>query len=454
MKDDIIEFDILVNNPTGGMINNVVVTDTIPANLLYYSSSVIPTTLTATTITFVFPALGPGLVNIHVEFTLDPNYDFNNVPLITTNVASVTCTQFPTPKIDDADVRINETAFLFVKTARKTKYKPNEIVSFDIEIANLGTTPFNNVSIVDKIPVELIFDSISPETGNLVNDEYRIWIGDLLPGESRIYTLYFKINKDFVRQGVNDGLSFFDVTNNATATRQGFEDAYTKATVRVLLPKLAVSKTAKKFEMTPQETVTFTIYAKNVSEVETTNTVLYDIFPEELVYKSAMPAGIAKHGKIVYDLGTFMPGEVQKFDITFSVKNLDTWPEKGMMIINTAILSCDELDNVVDHATLLISPRRTSDPLQLVCKWINLDIKTGIVANGDLKLELNAVGGTSPYEFFVDWGDGQKSMAVSTGESEIVKMDHKYQAGEFDIVIKCIDRGTRTKFLRRKIKVE
>lgn len=453
MKDDIIEFDILVNNPTGGMINNVVVTDNIPPNLLYYASSIAPTTLTATTITFVFPALGSGLLNIHLEFTLDPNYQFNNVPLVTTNTATVVCTQFPQPKTDTADVRINETAFLFVKNAGKQKYKPNEIVSFDIEIENLGTTPFYDVSIVDFIPVELIFDSISPEVGSLVNDEFRIWIGDLLPGETRLYTLYFKINKDFVRAGVNNGLSYFDVTNNATATRRGFDDSYTKDTIRILLPKLAVSKTARKFQLTPQDTVTFTIYAKNVSEVETTNTVLYDIFPEELVYSSAMPAGIVKHGKIVYDLGTFMPGEVQKFDITFSIKQLENWPENGMMVINTAILTCDELDNVIDHATLLISPKRTSDPLQLVCKWINLDIKTGIVANGDLQLELNAVGGTSPYEFFVDWGDGQKSMAVSTGESEIVKMAHKYETGEYDIVIKCVDRGTRTKFLRRKIKV-
>ena len=454
MKDDIIEFDILVNNPTGGMVNSVVITDTIPANLIYYASSVVPTTITATTITFVYPNLGPGLLNIHLAFTLDPNYQFNNVPLVTTNTASVTCAQFPVPKTDSASVRINETAFLFVKTAGKSKYKPNEIVSFDLEIENLGTTPFYGVSIVDQIPVELIFDSISPEVGTLVNDEYRIWIGDLLPGESRFYTLYFKINKDFVRQGVNDGLSFFDVTNNATAMRDGYEDSYSKDTIRVILPKLAVSKTARKFQMTPQETVTFTIYAKNVSEVETTNTVLYDIFPEELIYNSALPTGVVKPGKIVYDLGTFMPGEVQKFDITFSVKNLETWPDNGIAVINTAILTCDELDNVIDHAMLLISPKRTSDPLQLVCKWINLDVKTGIVENGDLKLELNAVGGTSPYEFYIDWGDGQKSMDVSTGESEIVKMDHKYEKGEYDIVIKCIDRGTRTKFLRRKIKVE
>jgi uncharacterized repeat protein (TIGR01451 family) len=455
MNGDVIGFDIMVNNPTLGNITNVIITDTIPANLLYSGASIVPTTVTPTTLTFDIGTMPPtSTFTIHIDFTVDPSYVFNNLPMITTNSATFVCQQFPEPITDIEEVRINETAFLFVKSVNKNEFKPNEIVRFTLEIENLGTTPFTGVELVDHIPSELIFDSIVPEVGIIIGSEYRIWVGDLLPGEERIFDLYFKINKDSVKNGVKNGLTYIEVINNATAIRKGFEDAYAKASFRILLPKLSLIKTAKKFQMTPNDTVTFTIVAKNVSKVETTNTILYDIFPQELVYSNAIPAGNVKPGKIVYELGTMLPGQTEKFDITFSIKHFDTWPDNGLVVINTAILTCSELDNYIDHAMLLISPRRTTDPLQLVCKWGNLDVKTGILNGNDLNLELNAVGGTSPYDYFVDWGDGTSSMATSRPEKEVVNMDHTYNSGEFEIVIRCLDRGTRTKILKRKITVK
>jgi uncharacterized repeat protein (TIGR01451 family) len=432
------------------------VTDAIPANLVFKSASIVPTTITPTQLTFNMGNMpANSSFTIRVVFTLDPAYQFYNIPLTVTNTATFTCNQFP-PRSDSAMTRIHETAMLFVKTANKLKYKPSEKVVYTIEVENLGTTPYYNVVVEDPIPADLILESVSPDVGVVIDGTWSYYIGDLNPGDRHVFTLTLGISKDSVRNAVRNDLSSFNIINTATLRADGYEPFTSRAIITILLPKVSVQKFCKKFRMTPEETVTFTIVAKNVSEVEVTNTVLYDIFPHELIYSSAQPAGVAKPGKIVYDLGTFNPGETQRFDITFSVKHLEVWPETGIQVINTAILTCSELDDEIDHAMLVISPRKVTDPLQLVCKWINLDARTNILSGSELKLELNAVGGTSPYDYTIDWGDGTpKTLRTSMPESEIVKADHTYgSAGEYLVTIKCVDRGARTKILERRITVK
>ncbi len=455
LRPDDIGFDIVVNNPTAGVINNVVVTDTIPANLVYKNSTIIPTTVTATTITYNFGNLAANSsISFHINFTVNPSYVFNYLPLNVTNSVTVTSTQY-TPKTTSASTRIDEVGMTFTKTANKYSYKFSEKVIYTISVKNTGTLPYTGVAISDPLPADLVFESISPSAGTLVNNVYNIYIGTLNPGVTNTYTFTFSINKSSIKNNERNGLTSFTIGNTATLTRDNYEKMVSQAVIKVLLPKLAVVKTASKYSMTPEETVTFTIVAKNISEVETTNTYLYDVFPNELVYDSSLPTGVAKLGKIAYELGTFNPGESQTYTITFKVKHQETWPDNGIVIINSAILSCTELDDVVDTAMVAIAPRRVAGPLDLVCKWGNLDAKSNILDGNDLALELYATGGGSPYDFTVDWGDGSpKSLKTSVPESDIVRVEHTYASGEYTVTIKCVDKGARTKIVTRKITIK
>lgn len=455
LRTEDIGFDIFVNNPTGGVINNVVVTDTIPANLVYKNSTIVPTTVTATTITYNFGNLAANsTISFHINFTVNPGYNFNNIPLNVTNVAVVTSTQF-TPRTGTASARIDEIGMSFTKTSDKLKYKPNDKVIYTITVTNLGTLPYTNVSIDDPIPTDLSFVSISPTAGNIVDNVYKIFIGTLNPGATLTYTFTYTIKNSSIKNGERNGLTSFSVLNTATLKMDNYENMIAQARITILIPKLSVTKLASKYSMTPEDTITFTLIAKNISEVETTNTTLTDVFPNELVYVSSEPTGVSKLGKLEYDLGTFNPGETQTYTITFSVKHQETWPDNGIVIINSAILSCTELDDVIDTAMIAISPRRVAGPLDLVCKWGNLDAKTNILNGKDLALELYATGGGSPYDFSIDWGDGSpKSLKTSVPESDTVKADHTFTAGEYTVTIKCVDRGARTKIVTRKITIK
>lgn len=455
LRTEDIGFDIFVNNPTGGIVNNVVVTDTIPANLVYKNSNYIPTSTTPTTVIYNFGNLPAfSSISIHINFTVNTSYVFNSIPLNVTNVAVVTSTQY-TPKTGTASARIDEVGMSFTKTADKQKYKPNDKLIYTVTVRNLGTLPYTNVSIDDPIPSDLTFASISPSAGNIVDNVYKIVIGTLNPGVTLTYTFTYSINKASIKNGERNGLTSFSVLNTATLKMDNYSNMIAQARITVLLPKLSVTKLTSKYWMTPDDTVTFTIIAKNISEVETTNTYLYDVFPNELVYGSSLPTGSAKLGKIEYDLGTFNPGETRTYTITFSVKHQETWPDNGIVIINSAILSCTELDNVIDNAMVSISPKRSAGPLDLVCKWGNLDSKTNVLSGSDLSLELYATGGGSPYDFTIDWGDGSpKTMKSSVPESDIVKTDHTFTAGEYVVTIKCVDKGARTKIVTRKITVK
>lgn len=455
LRTEDIGFDILINNPTAGVVNNVVVTDTIPANLVYKNSSLTPSSVTATTITYNIGNLAANSsVAIHINFTVNPSYVFNYLPLNVTNSARVTSTQY-TPKTANASARIDEIGMTFAKTANKASYKFYEKVIYTISVKNIGTLPYTGVTIDDPLPTDLVFESISPAVGTNVNNVYKIVIGTINPGVTNTYTLTFSVNKSSIKNREKNGLTSFDIINTATLKRDNYENMVSSVKSRILIPKLQVIKSASRSSMSPDDTVTFTIVAKNISDVETTNTALYDVFPNELVYVSSEPVGAVKQGKLEYDLGTFNPGESRSYSITFKIKPKDVWPDNGISVINTAILSCTELDNVVDHAMVAINPKRSAGPLDLVCKWGNLDSKTNVLSGSDLSLELYATGGGSPYDFTIDWGDGSpKTMKSSVPESDIVKTDHTFTAGEYVVTIKCVDKGARTKIVTRKITVK
>lgn len=455
LRTEDIGFDILINNPTAGVTNNVVLTDTIPANLVYKNSSLTPSSVTATTITYNIGNLAANSsIAIHINFTVNPAYVFNYLPLNVTNTATVTSTQY-TPKTANASARIDEIGMTFAKTANKTSYKFYEKVIYTISVKNIGTLPYTGVTIDDPLPTDLVFESISPAVGTNVNNVYKIVIGTINPGVANTYTLTFSVNKNSIKNKEKNGLTSFDIINTATLKRDNYENMVSSVKSRILLPKLQVIKSASRSSMSPDDTVTFTIVAKNISDVETTNTALYDVFPNELVYVSSEPVGAVKQGKLEYDLGTFNPGESHSYSITFKIKPKDVWPDNGISVINTAILSCTELDNVVDHAMVAINLKRSAGPLDLVCKWGNLDSKTNVLSGSDLSLELYATGGGSPYDFTIDWGDGSpKTMKSSVPESDIVKTDHTFTAGEYIVTIKCVDKGARTKIVTRKITVK
>lgn len=450
MRTDEIGFDILVNNPTGGLVTNVVVTDTIPANLVFKSASLTPTSATSTSVIFNVGNFTPNsIIAIHLIFTLDPSYQFHNVPLNVTNNVVVTSSQF-SAKRASATTTINETLMTFTKTAGKTKYLLGDKVSFTLVLENLGTTSLSNVEIVDQISPDLVFDSITPQAGAMIDSQYKIWIGTLNPGQKINFTLTFTISDTTIKSNISKGLASFSISNTAVCKADNFESKSSIASTKIMLPKVSVSISADKFQVKPGNTVTYTIVARNISDVPTTNTVLYGIFPNGLDFVNSLPAGSINAGRISYELGTFAPGETQRYEVTMKVKS----SQDGMIMTSSAILSCKELGNQNSDASVKIVQVAGTEPLQLSCKWVNLDTKSNILSGDLLQLQLNANGGSSPYDYTVDWGDGSKSTSTSKPDSETVKLEHQFTSGQFKISITCIDRASRSKLLTRTITVK
>ncbi len=113
------------------------------------------------------------------------------------------------------------------KRTKSSRYYPNDTFVFTIAVANTGNADATNVTLSDNFPRELIFVSSIPSATS-GQSSVKFQIGTLPPGQSRLFTLKFRLAKSLSFQG--DCLT---LTNKATAASNGNISATDYATFMV-----------------------------------------------------------------------------------------------------------------------------------------------------------------------------------------------------------------------------
>ncbi|MEY3297033.1 MAG: hypothetical protein RLZZ597_293, partial [Cyanobacteriota bacterium] len=159
---DVVNYQVVVTNPSAVGANSVTVTDQLPVGFAYVANSVqaTPNALTQTvnpanrTLTLTFGALPAGgaiTVNYGVQVTADAvNGDGRNTAQATapgvppvTAAAQVTLVPVPNPPPQ----------LQIVKTSNRASAAPGDVVNYQVVVTNPSAVGANSVTVTDQLPV-------------------------------------------------------------------------------------------------------------------------------------------------------------------------------------------------------------------------------------------------------------------------------------------------------------
>ncbi|MEW6606471.1 MAG: right-handed parallel beta-helix repeat-containing protein [bacterium] len=321
-EENNITYRIHYGNYGNKSVGNVVLTDVLPAGVVYATDTLGGQnnngtitwnlgTLTAGTSSFleltvnVTSGSGTSLFN-QIEITPADTKPSNNIATTTTKVIESSCNVW------------------VAKNARDMVARGNEML-YSIFYGNSGNRPATNIIITDNLPGSITY--ISDNSGLTVSGTTTgniIWqIGTLTPGTSNSFKLRVKVGDDI--------LGSTTITNYATITTDSLDkdisNNYASATTLVLTPQPDVSiyKTVNKNEAIRGDTLEYTVYYYNNGIGRAEDVVITDYLPAESNYLSnTLGTPTIDNGTITWVITTLEPGTMNTFKLFAQVKDSAT----------------------------------------------------------------------------------------------------------------------------------
>lgn len=222
---------------------------------------------------------------------------------------------------------------------------------------------------------------------------------------------------------------------------------------------LQLRKWVKKSTCNVDEKAVFYISVSNAGTVDAINVVLYDNFPNELVYDTSRPTGAQGINGVKFEIGRLKVGETRTFEIAFKLNKNIQFPGNSLTVINNT--SCTATNSYTGKitgakasASMLYVKAIPSPDFTITAKWNGLDTKASTIESGkELELGVKVEGGQFPCDVTVDWGDGKDDMNTLDGSTE-TSFKHSWTSGEYVVTITATDAYARTKTITRKITVK
>jgi choice-of-anchor A domain-containing protein/uncharacterized repeat protein (TIGR01451 family) len=290
-------------------------------------------------------AVGAPTVTITYSVTVDDPGDIGDGRL--TNAVSSTApgNNCPPGGTDPRCVtEVTIAGLVIVNTTDVATTTPGGVVQQQISFTNTGQTPY--VGAVVAIPMADVLDDAwylgdGTVTGGDVNfdveSEILTWTGDLAIGETVLLLASVEVDDPVTGDTVLTSVaSSTDPGNNCPT---GSTDPRCTSTVDVLIPQLAVSKSADAPATTPGGTVIWTITVANTGETGYPEAVVTDNLSgvlDEATYNGDATADIGAVqvvGTTLTWIGVLAPGEVAT--ITYSATVNDVAGLTAQTLINT-----------------------------------------------------------------------------------------------------------------------
>lgn len=315
---------------------------------------------------------------------------------------------------------------------------------FKVEIKNLGQLDIRNYTVTFNYPNGLVFKNASDNVTDA--GQSIIFTDSLLPAyQSKTLSLYFKLSDAL--KVPETGITF-DVKTTLTSILDTLPIDNSAA---IGVPSLKMNLSASMMKVQAGDKPVLNVVAFNKSPYPVTNAKVWVDLPRGLEFVSSQPQGTKTGNKIVFDIGKINSGSSEFFKVTTTVAK-DAQP--GSYIVNSG-LSSDQTYGIVDSSVLTVWQNIPGTVPQINASWLGIDTKTSQgKANEQIKVTVSVTEGTSPYQVWIDWGNGTKASANLDG-NEAVAFENAYQStGSYEVTIKCLDSASRSKITRRTIKVE
>jgi large repetitive protein len=176
-------------------------------------------------------------------------------------------------------VTVDIAALTIVNTASVSTTTPGSAVAYTVTVTNTGQTLSTGVSVTDPLTGVLddaAFDSdATTSSGSVTYARPNLtWTGDLAPGATAIITFSVTVNSpDTGDKSLTSTVTSAAAGNNCPA---GGADPRCTATVDVLTPALAITKTATSSTTTPGSTVGYTITVADTGQTPYTDVTVTD----------------------------------------------------------------------------------------------------------------------------------------------------------------------------------
>ena len=286
------------------------------------------------------PSLVPGDKKYY-EYTTNPT---DNV----TNIVYANATDLLGKKVSDSDAAIVEVltppSLSITKTDSPDPVVVGNNLTYIVTIKNIGTSPAYNVVINEQYDKCFTFVSSRPSAsyGN------NIWNFSVInPREEKNIYIYARVGD------TDEG----EVFNVVTYTSSNAGTGRANQTTNIIYPLIKIKKDAPSSVEAGKE-INYTIRYFNMGNIDLTNVVIREIYPENTTFLSAsLYPDIGNNTWLIGNLPHFSTGSIKvTLSVNSSVKN-------GTRLINYVEISCNE--NVSSNATAITTVIQTSPSLNI-----------------------------------------------------------------------------------------
>ena len=298
--NNVITFNLTINNPNKESLDNVTVKDFLPTGLTYINNSSllnqapVTTNTTEGLIFFIGKMPGNTVWNISYQTQVDENTDIGN--LINKAKASSNVKK-TNSNIATATIEIVNYHIGITKTANKKEVLPGETVTYSIKINSPKDQALTNILIEDSLPKDFTYKigtakiggkSLSPSSIQVDGSHLQFSIPSLDKNTNIDLTYTVDISKT---------AKFGTAINTVIASSDFASSNSTSASIAVIEPSLPIilKKQANKKKFRAGDTVDYTLTINNPNKKPLSKITIKDILPSNLIYvdKSARLNGKA-----------------------------------------------------------------------------------------------------------------------------------------------------------------
>jgi uncharacterized repeat protein (TIGR01451 family) len=412
--EDQITYTITYKNVGTGVATNVKITDTIPADVNFISSTPNYTSVSGSTYTWDIGTLNPGeggtiTIVVEVKVGTPDKTLLRNIATLDYSDAN----ENPYDQIrDHADVTVTAPVMEFSKVASVSTADPGDQFTYTITYKNVGTGVATNVKVTDTIPDDVNFVSSIPNYTSVSGKTYTWDIGTLNPNEGGTITITVEVKVGTADETLLRNIAVLDYSD---ANENPYSPIRDQADVTVTAPVMEFSKTAAVSTADPGDQFTYTITYKNVGTGVATNVKVTDTLPDDVNFVSSTPIYSSGSGKTyTWEIGTLNPGEGGNITITVEVK-VGTPDET--LLRNVAVLDYSDANEnpyspIRDQADVTVTAPvmefsksadvSTADPEDQITYTITYkNMGTGVATNvkitDTIPLEVNFISSTPNY---------------------------------------------------------
>ncbi|MEG1647749.1 MAG: hypothetical protein RR325_03180 [Bacilli bacterium] len=344
---DVLTYTITGHNPNNFAVNNVLVTDALPAGTTYVGNLLVSTPYTGVdpntgiTLTSVAPNSDVTISWQVLVNTTTPNTQVNNVASVAIPGQPVKNTNLVSTLINNADLVSNGN---FSKSVDKTFAKVGDILTYTLNIHNSGNVAANNVVLTDVIPAGTTYVAASiNSTLPFIGDPTSTIKFTVPIAAGSTATVVFKVkvtSVPVINPIQNTGKVDYTYTVDP-ANLNGEKASGNSNTVNTNIVKasLETTKTASENISYLNQIITYNLVVKNTGNVPTNSVVITDAINNGTTY---LPGSLSVSVPSTGDPATginltnpILPGA----SITVSFKVMVTSMPNPNPIANKAVLT-------------------------------------------------------------------------------------------------------------------